>query len=211
MFNHKHFSKILLTALLSFFVVTGFANSANQHLLHLLSNVKSMTASFTQKAVGRSSRMRQSTSGTMALLKPGRFRWDIVRPNKQMIIADGKQLWVYDVDLQQATVQGLQKSIGHSPAMILSGSNSSLLKGYLVTQTSASSNNVWFSLRAKKRNETFSAVELHFVGGIISQMRITDNLGQKSIVSFSHVRINPNLRKGIFNFKPPRGVDVIKN
>ncbi len=204
--------KLLLTFVICICASTTiFADSAEQQLINYLNRVHSMTAYFSQQAVGKSSNMRQNSSGTMALLKPGRFRWDITRPAHQMIIADGKQLWVYDVDLQQVTVQSLARSIGTSPALLISGNSEKLLNSYIVKQVdNHSSNSQWFNLQAKTKNQTFQNVDLQFIKGILTRMRLTDNLGQSSIVTFSKVRINPNINQQIFSFHPPRGVDVIR-
>ncbi|MCW5588074.1 MAG: outer membrane lipoprotein chaperone LolA [Legionellales bacterium] len=189
---------------------TVFADSPAQTVINYLSKVNSLTASFTQQSLGNNSNLRQNTAGTMAILRPNRFRWDILKPNKQFIIADGKSLWIYDVDLQQVTVANLQHSIGQSPALLLSGKLTGLLNSYAVSRLPNSNNSEGFSLRAKTQNATYQAVDLFFVNGIISQMRITDNLGQRSLVTFSRVQVNPRLNASIFNFQPPRGVDVIK-
>ena len=205
----KRFMMLVIVATLSL-TTSVMANSASKELLHYLTNIHSLTAGFTQKAIGKNSRMRQNTSGTMAILRPGRFRWDILKPSKQFIIADGKQLWIYDVSLQQVTVANLHRSIGQSPALLLSGQSKNLLRDYQVDRLKSRGKGQWYLLRAKSRNATYQVVKLHFVKGIIHQMAITDSLGQSSIVTFYHVTVNPKLSKNIFSFVPPKGVDVVR-
>ncbi len=187
----------------------SFAANAGQQLLNLLGNINAMTANFTQKAVGGNAQLRQNTAGNMALMKPGRFLWDIRQPSVQKIVADGKKLWIYDVDLQQITVRNLQHSLGNSPALILSGDNKQLLKAYNVREV-ARKNGQRFSLTANNHNEVYRAIDLYFANGMLQKMDIVDNLGQRSIISFSQVNYHPRLANNMFQFKPPRGVDVIQ-
>jgi hypothetical protein len=49
----------------------------------------------------------RSAAGKLYLQKPGRFRWDYSEPSEQLILADGKQIWFYDKDLQQANVRNM--------------------------------------------------------------------------------------------------------
>jgi outer membrane lipoprotein carrier protein len=37
-----------------------------------------------------------------------------------------------------------------------------------------------------------------------------DNFGQRSVLKFAKVEINPALDSQTFNFKPPAGADVVK-
>ena len=50
----------------------------------------------------------------MSLAAPRLFRWEYVKPYPQLIVADGKTVWVYEPDLQQATVRD-QGSEAHGP------------------------------------------------------------------------------------------------
>ncbi len=88
------------------------ANSASaaKNLNNLLKNVKSMTANFSQTTSGTGgkglSKASKNFSGTMAVQRPNQFRWQIDGTASQLIVANGNTLWVYDEDLNQATVTG---------------------------------------------------------------------------------------------------------
>jgi outer membrane lipoprotein-sorting protein len=40
-------------------------------------------------------------------------------------------------------------------------------------------------------------------------MQIYDNLGQRTNITFSQIKTNPNFPAGYFSFKPPLGVEII--
>ena len=66
----------------------------------------------------------RSAAGRLYLQKPGKFRWDYSEPSEQLILADGKQIWFYDKDLQQANVRNMDASLANTPAVLLSGGGS---------------------------------------------------------------------------------------
>src|SRR5262249_1725907 len=84
---------------------------------------QSARASFEQKVVDRSGKPVQSSSGSFVFLRPGRFRWIYSKPIDQLIVGDGKQVWIYDRDLNQVTVRKISKALGSTPAALLAGSS----------------------------------------------------------------------------------------
>ena len=87
-----------------------------------LSNAKALSGDFTQTVVNRNGKT-QTSAGTFAILRPGKFRWNYKKPYEQLIIGDGKQVWLYDPDLQQVTVRDVSQALEASPAALLSGDN----------------------------------------------------------------------------------------
>ena len=55
-------------------------------------------------------------SGTLAISRPDRFRWDYRKPYQQVIVADGTRIWIYDSDLEQVTVRKLDETLSATPA-----------------------------------------------------------------------------------------------
>jgi outer membrane lipoprotein carrier protein len=206
--NMKYFRKILLL-ILFISAPTVFAEPDSHQLKSLLSAYKSISADFTQKAYIKK-KVSKTSSGTMALQRPGKFRWEITTPNHQSIIADGKNLWIYDVDLEQATKTSLTKD-AHSPAILLSGSNDALEERFTLIDSDKAGDLETFRLRPKNNQDMVQQVEIKFDHQKLSEMSVTDNLGQKNVFYFTHVKINPSLSHQLFEFKAPKGVDVIQN
>jgi outer membrane lipoprotein carrier protein len=44
----------------------------------------------------------------------------------------------------------------------------------------------------------------------LAALEILDSFGQRSVLSFSKVEVNPKLAADNFDFKPPKGADVIR-
>ena len=197
--------KIVAMVLLSMpFWVTAFAARPGKQLQTLLKNMHTMQASFTQKVYNTRGKVIRSSRGTMALQRPGQFRWQIKSPTQLIMVADGKRLWIYDKALAQVTVKNLKRG-GNNPAMILSG-HIKLLTNYVRVQYAKG----WFYLRPRYGGTLLKMIKLHFKGKKLQKMWLFDKLGQRSYFRFYNIKINKHVDKSLFRFKPPKGVDVIK-
>ena len=203
-------SKLILLSFGLFCTTVCCAQTANQQLAALFSNLQSMRAQFTQSVSNARGRTLQKSSGRMALQRPGKFYWKTNAPQKQLLVANGVYLWIYNVDLQQATRQRLDLQRLQSAAAVLSGSVVLLQKKFLV-KTLHRSPGQWFVLRPRHQSNTFQWMQLQFVKHRLVRMRLKNNLGQIADFRFSNIVYNPRLNSSLFNFHAPRGVDVVKN
>src|SRR5690349_24213545 len=110
---------LLLAALAS-----GASGAASTEALKgLLEQTATARARFAQMVLDKNSKMLQQATGTMQFSRPGKFRWEYDKPQEQVIVGDGKQVWLYDKDLNQVTVRRFDRALGSSPAALLAGSN----------------------------------------------------------------------------------------
>lgn len=187
-----------------------YADSDNEMLSKLLKNMRSMKADFVQTIVDKNNKAIQKSTGHMSLQRPNQFRWEIEKPNRQLIVTNGKRLWVYDPDLDQVTIRSLVKAAGETPAMLLSDANLSLGKEFNVTMVPLHSETVqWFTLVPTDKSAVISSLKLGFTNKVIRRMQLHDHLGHTTLIEFSHVVLNSPLSTSAFNFKPPSNVDVV--
>lgn len=172
-----------------------------------LNAIKSMSASFSQ-VVKAGKRNISSSQGVMALNRPGRFRWQTKSPMEQLVIADGKKLWIYDVELEQVTVKKQEKGMGGTPALFLSGYDDTVARDFEVAETSTGGSHT-YDLHAKSTKENYQRVKLTFQGDTLSVIEFFDQLGQHTTVRLSNIKNNLKLTDNMFQFKAPKGVDVI--
>ena len=198
--------KIMLGLLTLGFINTAFADqTANANLTKLLENLKTFQANFDQVIQDKRGTAMQESTGKMALQRPGRFRWETLTPNQQLIVADGKIIWVYDKDLQEVTKKKQTESAA-SPGLLLSASVGNLAKHYDVSSLGKND----FKL-APIKHDLFKSVELLFDdNGTLTQMIMHDNIGQTTQIQFSHVSTNQSLSSSLFTFRPPKNIDVIQ-
>jgi chaperone LolA len=186
-------------------------NSTNERgvatLNAFLSGVRSLTADFKQETYGPDDRLVQAQSGKLSLQRPNRFRWSYAKPSELVMVADGKKLWMYDVELAQVTVSPLD-AVGSSPAMLLSGDRD-VRDEFDVVETFSRDGLEWVKLRPKAGAADFQFVTIGFDGTAPRRLELVDGLNQVTRISLANVAVNPELASSEFEFKPPPGVDVI--
>ncbi len=202
----------LLCAVLLFCLVPG-ANAAelqtgSAQLNEFLTNVETMSARFRQTSLDQDLAVVEESVGDFALSRPGRFRWDYTEPYEQLILADGARLWIYDAELEQASVRSVDDVLATTPAMLLSG-DTDISNGYDIVDQGLDNDIMWTELTPRTNDAEFVRLRLGFSDGEIRVMELFDRLGQTTRVEFFDVVRNPQLSGELFSFSPPEGVDVI--
>jgi|ERR1700674_324203 outer membrane lipoprotein carrier protein len=182
--------------------------SGLDELKSFVAGVQTLEANFEQRVTDRSGKQVQQATGLMLFSRPGRFRWEYVKPYEQLIVGDGEKLWLYDADLNQVTVRKQSDTIGSSPAALLAGENQ-LERDFTLRDAGESGQLVWVEATPKSTESTFERVRLGFNGSTLETMELFDNFGQKTIIHFSALQLNPKLPASIFKFVPPKGADIV--
>lgn len=189
-------------------LVMADEEAAAQRLNGLLSNASTMTADFSQMTLSANGSSMQETTGNLALKRPGMFRWHTDAPAEQELVSDGKQIWLYDPDLEQVTIQAMDQRLTHTPALLLSGDVSALQENFSITWQD-SGNVIDFTLTPKVNDTLFDSLRLSFRDGVINDMQMSDAVGQRTNILFQDVQLNQRLDEDQFTFAIPDGIDVI--
>ena len=184
------------------------AGDAAARVEHYLAGLKTWSADFSQEIDDANGKVLRSASGHLYLRRPGKFRWDYTAPSKQIILADGKQLWFYDEDLQQANVRNMDSTLASTPAVLLAG-GATVSSQFNITALPASGGFEWFQLIPKHPTSDFQAIRIAFANGELMRMLFADKLNQVTRLAFSNPKRNVVLAPDLFVFTPPPGVDVI--
>lgn len=179
-----------------------------QRVEAFLKGLHSLQASFIQELVDRQGVLLEESAGTLAIRRPDRFRWDYTEPYEQLIVADGKRIWLYDADLDQVTVRRSDDTLSATPAMLLSGEGN-LQDNFSVTGTEESGGLYWVNMEPRRDDTDFRWVRLGFAGSQLRAMRLADKLGQTTQLSFTQLERNPPLDPSRFTFTVPPGADII--
>ena len=198
-----------LASLLALSLLPAFAQAGAIDQLHdFLKNTRSFKADFSQALLAKNGRKPQQSSGTVAVARPGKLRWEIVKPYPQLVVGDGEKFWIHDPELQQVTVRKADKALGASPAALLSGSND-LEKNFSLREAGEADGMAWVEATPKTGDSGFERVRLGFVGSDLQAMELFDSFGQTTLVNFSRIERNPALPASAFRFTPPAGTDVV--
>lgn len=160
---------------------------------------------------GQAARSKTS-SGTFEFSRPNRFRFIYRKPFEQTIVADGKTLWLYDLDLNQVTARKQTAVLASSPAaLIASAADIKALQGDFNLSAEPDKEGLeWVLASPKAKDGLLQSVRVGFKGADLSVLEIVDSFGQRSLMSFTGLRVNTPLDASAFQFKPPAGADLIQ-
>lgn len=201
------FRKLLVSLLL--LCSANVHAAATDKLKSFIDASHSAQANFTQELLDKNGKRLQSASGTMAFVRPGKFRWVYQKPYEQIIVGDGKRFWLYDVDLNQVTVKKLDAALGGSPAALLSGNNE-IERGFVLKDIGEKEGLDWLQATPKSSDTSFEKILMAFSAkSELVLMELHDAFGHRTILRFSQMKNNPHLDESLFKFVPPKGADVL--
>ncbi len=171
-------------------------------------DITTFSAGFEQVLLDPNGEVLERTTGTLEISRPGKFRWSYVEPYEQWLIADGLNIWSYDVDLAQVTVKPQAAALANTPALLLGGAEDALDQfdyegSYRETVTT------WVQLAPKNTDSGFKRVELGFIDDTLRRMVFFDNLDQTTLVEFADLVVNEAPKPERFEFTVPDDVDVV--
>jgi len=202
----KFTTSILAAALM---LAANVSNAgARDQLNAFTKGLKGLDGQFSQQVFDARGRQKESSTGRVAVSAPRLFRWEYVKPYPQLIVADGKTVWVHDPDLQQVSKrpQGVEES--NSPLAILLDP-SKLDRDFVVKDAGTTAGVEWLQLSPKRADAPFKTARLGFGKAGLTQMEYVDALGQRTRIAFSGWKRNPSFAKGTFVYSPAKGIDVI--
>src|SRR3990167_8050791 len=189
--------------------MTSALAAGPEELSSLLGGIKTMRAGFIQTIYDNHGKAVQKSTGSMALERPGKFRWEVKKPIPQMIIANTERLWIYDPDLQQVTIRSLKTEAGEAPALLLSHQNTTLEKNYSIEVIKQDGSLRWFLLKPRQNDNMFASVKMGFASNNqLQEMVMEDQIGHTTRVKFQQIVMNAALPSSLFVFKAPAGTDV---
>ena len=172
------------------------------------SDVHTLESRFDQSLMDANGDIVEVSSGTLEINRPSQFRWAYNEPFEQSLVADGLNIWSYDVDLAQVTVKPQAEALANTPALLLGGSTDAMDE-FIYDGSYEEGGLTWVQMHPVDTDAGFSRLELAFSDRTLARMMFFDNLEQTTLVSLNNVIVNEAIDPGIFNFKAPEGVDVV--
>jgi outer membrane lipoprotein carrier protein len=190
------------------FATSAFAGGRDD-LAAFTKGLKGLDGQFSQQVFDANGKLKETSSGRVALSAPRLFRWEYTKPYEQLIVADGTRVWVYDPDLQQVTrrAQGAEEQNSPLAALVDPGK---LDRDYVLHDAGSAEGLDWLDIAPRKASDTgFRSARLGFGPQGLATMQVTDALGQKTRIDFTHWQRNPSFAAGTFRFVPAKGVDIV--
>lgn len=205
------------------------ATDAVAMLRAFVKDVQTARANFTQVVTSPDGKKTRKSNGTLEFQRPDKFRFTYAGPTEQLIVGDGKKVWLYDTDLNQVTVRPMSATIGASPAALLAGGSldkdftlkavtatagSSSAATATSTPSQATSSLEWVEALPRHKDGQFQSVRVGFTKngpqkGQLAALEILDSFGQRSRLDFAQFESKVVFPTTRFQFTPPAGADVL--
>jgi outer membrane lipoprotein carrier protein len=176
-----------------------------------LAHLKTLRADFSQVVTDGKGVEVQQAEGKLVIVRPGRFRWELTPKggaSPQLMIADGKDLWFYDRDLEQVSVKPASAALTATPAGLLSG-DGNIRELFTVAPAGRKDGFDWVLVTPKESDADFREARLAFGTSELKRMVLKDKLGQTVRLDFRSSERNPPVAEAEVKFTPPAGADVI--
>ena len=219
----KPVGRILLLAVLTLIALAAFNSShaadkdlTLEQILDRLENHytdKSFQADFIQESTIKAMDIVDYASGKVFVRYPGKMRWEYEKPEKQVIITDGRKLWIYrPADNQVMT--------GSAPAFFSDGKGASFLsdirlirRKFKITLQN-SKEDFFYELRLRPLEKTLDVADIQLTVTKLSftVVRIVtyNSYGDENRIEFTNHEFNVKLDDSLFSFDIPPGADVVQ-
>lgn len=208
-----------IKAFLLFLILLGasylaFAQSALDKLEQKLTTFQNIQADFRQIIRASDGMVLQASSGKMAIYRPGKFRWDVREPMQQLIVTDGKAVWIYEPDLRQVIVRPFDVRLGETPVMLLASPTVHISEKFLVEKMPSGVGTETFRLIPRGEEKLFEVIIITFKRDRLFSMTLMGQMGQRTELVFSNVVVNAitsAVLERLFSFQIPVGIDVVRS
>lgn len=202
-----HMRNIFVLVVTIIVSLNAYAGEGRVLLDKFLTETQTMSAKFKQTLKSSDGKLLQESAGVFYLQRPGRFRWNYTQPYPQEIVSDGEQVWIYDVDLEQVTVQKQGTGRDNTPMALLQN-RKNLEEAFEIHERGEEAGMHRIELLNKQLDSDFDRVLVGLDQQGLRFLQLHDQFEQTTHIFFTELRSNPELEPVIFEFTPPEGVDV---
>ena len=200
---------LLFTGMPLLLFADGGVDEAGEKLVNdFLEDVITLEGSFEQRLIDAEGAVVEVSTGTLEIERPDRFRWTYAEPYEQWLVADGLNVWSYDVDLAQVTVKPQAESLRNTPALLLGG-DADALRQFRFDGSMVEEGTTWVRMLPVSSDSGFNRLELGFTNGQLGRMVFFDNLEQTTLVALYDVRVNEPIDSERFEFVVPDEADLV--
>ena len=158
----------------------------------------------------------KTSRGHLTYQRPLSFRLEYLAPDRLILLADGKEFWQIDPDLQQVTVRD-QKSalIGSAAALILTATDLATLRhSFEVRPLPDADGLAWVELNPKDTEGSLRQLRVGFQGHgpatRVAVIEFSDGFGQQTRLEFNSFEAANAWPGATFQYKPPPGYQVLR-
>ena len=175
-------------------------------------DVPGFMADFHQQSIVKAMDISDEATGKMYVRRPGKMRWEYLKPEPQLIITNGNRLWVYRPEDNQVMV-------GQSPAFFGDGKGAGFLadirvlrkKFHILPAETDDPRTVALKLKPLKDSIDISQIFLYASKSDYEVKRVVtiNAYGDETRIDLINSRFDVIPEDTLFTFTIPEGTDVL--
>lgn len=186
----------------------GGSGPARSQLEQFSVGLEDLKLDFTQVVRSQDGRIQAQSQGQAWLQNPDKLRWVYSGDFPETIIADGRNVWIYDETLQQVTIKPQSHRVADVPLLMLTDT-SELDQQFAVAELGDFEGMQLLELKSRDAESEFERILMGLDQNGIRMMIMEDAFGQRTEIRFQNVIRNTGLDANLFSFTPPEGTDVV--
>ncbi|MGV1098446.1 LolA family protein [Thiovibrio sp. JS02] len=174
---------------------------------------KSMSADFQQVASVPMSNRKRLGAGRVVILKPGRIRWDYTTPDRQVLISNGKKVFMYFAASRQMIVQPVNEYINSDVTYSFFVGTGNLVRDFEILPPQRPAEGELQAIKLVPRTAHPQVDYLHvWIDGnyLLRRLEIVDHFGSVTELTFANISRNESVAQDLFTFTPPAGTEIIE-
>ena len=178
--------------------------------------INDFSSKFTQEATVKALNKVQRAQGEVWFKKPGKMRWNYLRPTKDEIVSDGITIWFYNEEEKQVIESPLSEVIDTPTTTTLIsglGNLKNLFDARFSKSHSTGDNNAYLiDLSPRDNSEEFNSVTVAVDKDslLVNTIYLYDPFGNLTTVKLNNIKINNGIPDSLFIFKAPKGAETTK-
>lgn len=177
--------------------------------------ISDLKADFAQTSFNKSLNSTIPAKGIVSLKKGGKLRWEYSEPTPQVIVSDGKTLWVFTPSLNQVNVGPAPEALAGPAGSFLAGLGR-LREQFTVrflnpVRPADAEGDVLLDLAPKHPLPTLTRLILAVdpKRWLVRKAVVYDQFENTVTMNFTKIQVNSGLADSLFTFTPPRGVATV--
>ena len=134
---------------------------------------------------------------------PNQFYWHLTQPDESQIVADGKDLWIYNPFAEEVVIMDFAEAINASPIALLVHRDDATWSQYSVTKQQDC-----YEIKPKAIDSGILSVKVCFKNAQLANFNVADDKGNLSQFDLSNQQAITDKDKALFSFVLPDNVDV---
>jgi outer membrane lipoprotein carrier protein len=175
---------------------------------------RAISADFSQKTYAAGDPEGVAAEGRVYFKRPHLMRWEYEKPARQLIVTSGKDVYIYEIEARQVTVLPRKQFLSSEISRAFFFGKGDLRREFNVAPVPENFKNPSWSLCLLPKRQIPQLKRLFITldpkSHLVTRVVIEDQMGGKTIIEFSNIRVNQDLPAGLFRFSIPKDVEVYR-